>query len=158
MDASFLEPLSAAINRGLRLGAFEHFWLEVGYASGGSENQVELPRGASAYFGYTFHHGTDAQVTIGHPTICVGKHRSARVLSWHGDNQMERINVPTRSQGGPPVRDRVIRFTRTGSEFEMTVVDEESQSHLDWIRRSAAAHHLYRLGRTARTFRRCGIY
>lgn len=39
---------------GIPLTAFNHFWIEAGsMSSGGSRNQLELPRGANRFFGFT---------------------------------------------------------------------------------------------------------
>jgi hypothetical protein len=151
------ESLADAIAIGLRPSDFTGFWLEVGYASGGSKNQVELPRGAAGFFGFDFDDYSNDQITIGNPVVRVSGHASARVLSWHGDNKMERINVPTVAQGGVPVAHRVVLFLREHGGFQMRVVDEGSRHHVAWLTESAAHRRLYQLGQSSKTVRRCGL-
>ena len=149
---------NAVVNLRLNPAEFSGFWLQVGFASGGSQNQVELPRMASRFFGFEFHDYGPGQVTIGRPSISTGLyHSTERLLTWHGDNRMERINVPTVHQGGERVMNRVVFFQRTGDHFLMQVVDSGSYEHQEWRSNSASAGTLYRLGRTSATLRQCGL-
>ena len=154
-----IDTLESAIgNLSINPAVSSGFWLEVGYASGGSGNQVELPRMASRFFGFEFQDYGPGQVTIGRPSISTGLHHSTeRLLTWHGDNRMERINLPTVHQGGEPLKDRVVFFERAGDHFLMRVVDHGSYEHQEWRSNSASAGTLFKLGRTSATIRQCGL-
>ena len=131
------------------------FWVEVGYASGGSQSQIELPRLACRFFGFNFANYQDHQDTIGNVDIHVGSsHILNRPISWHGDNRMERINVPTQNMGGPPVMNRVVFFQRHADYFEMTACDHGSSDHEIWRDSSAATGMLFKLGKSDRW---CGL-
>lgn len=143
------------VEAGLDPAEFTAFWIDVGYSSGGSGNQLELPRLANRFFGYHFDQYDDDQHTIGKPNLFTGNNEWHRLLTWHGNNRMERINLPTELQGGFEYRDRVILFERAGSRFEFAVVDADSVQAARWRDESAAARTLLRV--SGRSTRLCGL-
>ncbi len=81
--------------------SYAGFWVEAGILSGGSRNQLELPRHANEFFGFREAIYADDQHTIGMPTLSArGRIWGDRKLTWHGHNRMERLNLPTAFQGG----------------------------------------------------------
>lgn len=124
---------------------YQVFWVEAGYTSGGSGNQLELPRRAQNFFGFAFDRYDDEHHTIGHPTLGVGADSWSRPLTWHGNNRMERVNLPTTAQSGLTYRDRVVLFQRASSGFDLTVADKASARANSWRDESAAEGTLFRV-------------
>lgn len=135
---------------------YQAFWVEVGYTSGGSGNQLELPRRGQTFFGYDFDDYDDEHHTIGTPILVVGDRVwDDRPLTWHGNNRMERINLPTQAQSGLVYRDRVVLFQRAGDRFEITVADFGSARANRWRDESAAGGTLFRVSEGSD--RLCGL-
>ena len=154
-DVGTLEQ--AVVERGVDPASFSGFWIEVGFASGGSQNQIELPRLASQFFGHPFDDYHLAQATIAFLTIRTSQHEvERRKLTWHGNNRMERILVPTVIQGGERVANRVVFFERTAGSFLMTVADVSSFEHRQWREASMLSGTQFRLG-SAASSRTCGL-
>ncbi|MEL6065311.1 phospholipase D family protein [Methylobacterium sp. DCY52] len=132
---------------------YEYFWVDAGYLSGGSVNQLELPRGANTYFGFAFDDYDRAQESIGSVGLAV---RSAfhanRPLSWHGDNRMERINLPT----GESYAGNVMLFRRRARHFELTWAQIGSQRAFAWASASEAAGQRHKVGQKGN--RTCGLF
>lgn len=151
--------LGDAISTGvLNSGAFEHFWIEAGsMSSGGSHNQLELPRGANRFFGF-FHNTYDAKhVTIGVPVLTSrGSVWTNRPLTWHGKNAMERINLPTIGQGGFDYRNKAILFRRHASGFEINVFPWDDDAAIAWRAASESLGTVFRLGVAGS--RICGLF
>jgi hypothetical protein len=148
-----------AINKGsVALNSFNHFWIEAGsMSSGGSHNQLELPRGANRFFGFTHTNYGGAHITIGHPTLTLGpKSWTNRPLTWHGNNMMERINLPTLAQGGFNYQNTVILFRRHKSGFEINVLPWDDNGAIAWRAASNALKTVFRLGE--RGERICGLF
>lgn len=126
-------------------------WVEGGsMSSGGSHNQLELPRGASRFFGFHFgHYESKAVEHIGNPVLISGKRRwDHRPLTWHGDNMMERLNLPTLSQGGFSYRNMLIMFRKlAGGAFELTVAERDSDMGRAWVAASSELGNLFRVGK-----------
>jgi hypothetical protein len=103
--------------------AFNQFWVEAGsMSSGGSHNQLELPRGANRFFGFFHTNYGDAHITIGYPPLTLrGRVWTNRPLMWHGNNKMERINLPTVAQGGFNYHNTAVLFRRHAGGFEINV-------------------------------------
>lgn len=132
------------------------FWVEVGVPSGGSGNQLELPRRAQRFFGYNFDDYDNDHHMIGRPVLRVGAAQwNDRRLTWHGNNGMERINLPTTTQSGLEYADRVVLFQRSGDSFEIAVAAPESARAQRWREESAAAGTLYRF--SGGSNRLCGL-
>lgn len=89
-------------------------WIHADALQGGSQNQLELPRGGHRFFGLDFdqydhpHNLTIALIRLRRGSQTWSKRR----LTWHGNNRMERFNLPTKSQGGPSYADSVVLFRR----------------------------------------------
>jgi len=148
IDAGALDPAE-----------FQHFWVEAGsMSSGGSHNQLELPRGANRFFGFQFHnYATKQHVEIGKVTLISGaKQWSGRKLTWHGDNGMERLNLPTAAQGGFDYPYSVILFTRRGRRHDLNVSAWEEPVAFEWRIASEGLGMVFRLG--GNTDRICGFF
>lgn len=137
---------------------YEAFWVEIGGPSGGSGNQLELPRRAQRFFGYTFDDYDDEHHTIGNPVLRKPPNTSwPRPLTWHGNNKMERINLPTLTQGGFNYSHQVVLFRRLpDGSFELAVASLDSASATAWRNESAALGAMYRFGPNSP--RRCGLF
>jgi HKD family nuclease len=133
--------------------AYEYFWVDAGYLSGGSQNQLELPRGANRYFGFNFGDYHLLQAPIGTVDLAVRSAvHSERPLSWHGDNRMERVNLPT----GFNYAGNVMLFRRRSTWFDLTWTPIGSERAVAWAGASAATGERYWVGRTGG--RVCGLF
>lgn len=154
-----LRVLGDAVTAGqFNPASYDRFWIEAGsMSSGGSHNQLELPRGANQFFGYAFNdYGNDHEI-IGFPVITIsGGAWDDRKLTWHGNNMMERINLPTRTQGGFEYRSSTILFARHHTGFEMLVVPWKDPLAVSWREASAQINRVYKLGE--RSNRICGLF
>ncbi len=130
-------------------------WVEAGGMSGGSGNQLELPRLAQRFFGFQFDQYDDEHQRIGEPMLKANAGSWARPLTWHSRNGMERINLPTTAQSGLEYTYQIVLFQRSGTAFEITVAAPESARSASWIEESAASGRLFRL--SANSPRRCGL-
>ena len=142
--------------------SFEHFWIEAGsMQSGGSQNQLEMPRGGNWFFGFKFSSFGGGSETIGAVTLHLNKHSFAdRHISWHGSNKMERINLPTIYQGGINYSNTYVLFQRRYRKgvpyFAMNVHESGSPESLGWRYASQVLGYEFNLGvRGART---CGFF
>jgi hypothetical protein len=138
--------------------AFNHFWVEAGsMSSGGSHNQLELPRGANRFFGFTHANYGEAHITIGHPTLTLRRQTwTNRPLTWHGNNKMERINLPTLAQGGFDYRNTAVLFRRHEGGFEINVLPWDDDGAVAWRAASDALRTVFRLGERGQ--RICGLF
>lgn len=138
--------------------AFDRFWIEAGaMSSGGSYNQLELPRGANRFFGYEFDNYDSAHEVIDQLTLTIARRAwDDRRLTWHGNNMMERINLPTRRQGGFEYRGSAILFARHAAGFELFVVPWDDPTAVSWRGASASAGRIYKLGQNST--RICGLF
>ena len=136
---------------------FAGFWIEAGsMSSSGSHAQLELPRRGSTFFGYQFTQYDDAHHTLGHPPLSVlGTWFYDRPLTWHGNNRMERLNLPTKPQSGLEYPWTYILFRRVVDGFTVTVGQAGGHQARAWENEASASGHLYRLG--AVSDRRCGL-
>ena len=116
-------------------------------SSGGSGNQLELPRGANRFFGFDFDDYGDSHEVIGYPAItAAGRRWDDRPLTWHGNNKMERINLPTRAKGGFLYANAAILFRRHVRGFELVVAPWNHGRAIAWRQASANSARVYRLG------------
>jgi hypothetical protein len=138
--------------------AFARFWIEAGaMSSGGSFNQLELPRGANRFFGYEFEDYDSPHEVIDYLTLTIaGRAWDDRKLTWHGNNMMERINLPTYKQGGFEYRGSAILFARHATGFELFVVAWDDPAAVSWREASADARRIYKLGQNST--RVCGLF
>lgn len=143
---------------GVEPSSFDHFWIEAGsMSSGGSHNQLELPRGANRFFGFSHQQYGENHITIGHPTLTIrGNNWNDRPLTWHGNNRMERINLPTAYQGGYEYRNCAVLFRRQGDGFEIKVAPWNDENALAWRNASESLNTVFRLG--IRGQRICGFF
>src|SRR5690349_19756082 len=103
----------AVASGNLRPIEFDHLWIEAGsMSSSGSHSQLELPRRGNLFFGADFDDYDSKQVElILTLTLTMGGQRwDGKKLTWHGDNKMERINLPTRAKGGVAYKNTAILF------------------------------------------------
>lgn len=145
----------AAVESGqVDLSKFEEMWIQVGALQGGSQSQLELPRRGHRFFGLTFsQYDKTHNVTVGYPPLRMGSSLwTNRPLTWHGNNRMERLNLPTQSQGGPNYADSAVMFRRLpNGYFELVVTPLDSDLAHAWAHASKEAGTLFRLGRQATT-------
>jgi HKD family nuclease len=134
-------------------------WIQGEALQGGSGNQLELPRGAHRFFGLAFdQYEYPHNLTIGYPVLRRGaKIWEDRPLTWHGNNRMERLNLPTLAQGGADYSDSATMFRRRDDgSFELIVTPWDSDLSRAWRSASRANNTLFRLG-TIATNRQVGL-
>ena len=156
------QRLIDAIEEGLDPIQFQCMWIQAGsMTSGGSRNQLELPRGANRFFGYNYNRYAPEHVTVGQPVLTSrGRRWTDRTLTWHaggGQNAMERLNLPTVSQGGYDYVDTVILFRRTQQDFEFAVAQWGVDQSNAWLNASASSGTLFRTGLGTNS-RMCGLF
>ena len=171
LDSAIQNPQSLPARRGIRLidaieqgldpSQFQCLWIQAGsMSSGGSRNQLELPRGANLFFGFRHTTYPPTHMTIGHPVlISSGRRWTDRTITWHaggGQNAMERLNLPTATQGGYQYPGTAILFRRTQHGFELTVSPWGRDRSNSWVRASADNGSLFRTGLAANS-RMCGL-
>jgi hypothetical protein len=137
---------------------YQAFWVQVGGPSGEAGNQVELPRCGNRFFAYDFEdYDLRYVVQIGEPLLRnAGRTWHDRKLTWHGDNRMERLNLPTRTMSGLTYSNRVVLFHRCGVAFDLTVADFASPVAQSWVDESAASGLIFRFGPNSN--RLCGLF
>lgn len=154
-----LRVFGEAIAEGrIRPEQFSRFWVEAGsMSSGGSNTQLEMPRGAHRFFGFRFTEYDDNHRTLGHPALAVGGRRwTDRPLTWHGNNKMERLNLPSAAQGSyDAYAGTAILFRRSGATFELEVASWDSPLAASWRNASSARGLTFKLGE--RSPRTCGV-
>jgi HKD family nuclease len=145
---------SAIENGAINPASFSAMWVQGEALQGGSRNQLELPRGAHRFFGFVFtHYDYPDNITIGEPVLRgAGRVWNDRRLTWHGNNRMERMNLPTTAQGGFKYADTAAMFRRLADgSFELIVTPWDSDLARSWRQASALRHLLFRLGTSATT-------
>jgi HKD family nuclease len=138
---------------------FAHLWIEAGsMSSSASHNQLELPRYANRFFGFNFvDHKNKARIEIGTPPLTLGKTVwTDRKYTWHGDNQMERLYMPTQNGGGYDYENTAVLFRRHATGYEIEVAPWDSDLAQAWRNASAAISRFYRVGHTSK--RVCGLF
>lgn len=137
---------------------FKQFWVEAGsMSSGGSHNQLELPRGANRFFGFVHRDYGIAHRTIGSLNLTLSNREwSNRPLTWHGHNGMERINLPTSTQGGFEYRNTAVLFRRHSRGFELNVLPLNDHGAIAWRAASVELQTVFRIG--DRASRLCGLF
>ena len=106
----------------LNPAAYNSMWIHGEGLQGGSRNQLELPRGAHTFFGFQFdQYEYPHNLTIGEPLLrSAGRVWDNRPLTWHGNNRMERLNLPTLAQGGFNYADTAVMFRRLPDQLLRT--------------------------------------
>ena len=128
---------------------FEQMWVQCEKPQGGSGNQVELARGAHRFFGLTFsEYDFPDKITIGVPVLGSGRKTwTDRLITWHGNNKMERVNLPTLAQGGYVYTNSCIMFRRLADgSYELIVVPWASDLSHSWQEASAKKELLFGVG------------
>ncbi|MEF2559320.1 hypothetical protein VQ044_24710, partial [Aurantimonas sp. C2-5-R2] len=131
---------------------YNAMWIHGEALQGGSRNQLELPRGGHRFFGFLFtQYDYPHNLTIGEPILRSGARAwNDRRLTWHGNNRMERMNLPTAAQGGFEYADTAVMFRRLGDgSFELIVTPWDSDLARSWRQASAQRQTLFRLGTVA---------
>ncbi|MGF7008644.1 phospholipase D family protein [Aminobacter sp. BE322] len=132
--------------------SFNAMWVQGEGLQGGSQNQLELPRGGHRFFGFVFaQYDYPHNLTIGEPVLRSGSRVwTDRPLTWHGNNGMERMNLPTATQGGFDYADTGVMFRRLADgSFELIVTPWDSDIARSWRHASAQRGTLFRLGAIA---------
>ena len=132
--------------------AYNSMWVQGEALQGGSGNQLELPRGGHRFFGFVFdRYAYRHNLLIGEPVIRSGaRWWNDRRLTWHGNNRMERMNLPTTSQGGFDYANTAVMFRRLNDRsFELIVTPWDSDLARSWRNASIQRQTLYRLGTIA---------
>lgn len=143
-----LEIESGAINP----ASFKAMWVHGEGFQGGSRNQLELPRGGHRFFNFHYaDYDFPKKATIGNPILKSGlKVWSDRLLTWHGNYKMERLNLPTEAQNGFNYANTAVMFRRLeDGAFELIVAPWDSDLANSWKQGSAQRNTIYRLGRVA---------
>jgi HKD family nuclease len=138
---------------------FEHFWIEAGsMSSSASHNQLELPRYANRFFGFNFiDYKNKGRIELGMPLLTLGKTAwTDRKYTWHGDNQMERLYMPTLKGGGYDYENTAVLFRRHPGGYEIEVAPWVSDLAQAWRNASVTITQLYRVGNTSK--RICGLF
>ena len=142
-------------NGDIKPNEHQAFWVEVGGPSGGSGNQLELPRQSQRFFGFIFEDYDGSHHVIGEPTLTTNTGSWDCRLTWHGNNGMERINLPTPAKSGLTYAHRIVLFQRSDTSFEITVAAPDTTRAARWRDESAASGTLYRF--SAGSIRSCGL-
>ena len=133
-------------------GAYNQMWVQSRGMQGGARTQLELPRGAHQYFGAAYDDYEFERVDHIAEPVLVSGHRTwdDRPLTWHGDNAMERINLPSRAMGGFRYENSLILFRRIAeNQFELRVYPWDSDSARAYVEASRRARLVYRVGRNS---------
>lgn len=150
----------AAVDGGLNPWEYDNFWIEAGsMSSGGSHNQLELPRfGQEFFLGRGFANYDKSHREIGRPPLmALGQVWLDRPLKWHGkNNRMERLNLPTLAGGGFAYGNSAVLFRRVPAGFILDVSPWDDALALSWRDASSKTNLVFRLGATSN--RVCGLF
>lgn len=133
-------------------GTCNQMWIQSRGIQGGAGTQLELPRGAHRFFGAAYEGYDFNRVEhIAEPILVSGRRTwRDRPLTWHGDNAMERINLPSLAMGGFVYEDSMILFRRIArNTFELRVYPWVSDSARAFLEASRRAGHVFRVGRNS---------
>lgn len=139
-------------NAGVEPQAYTQMWVQSRGMQGGAGTQLELPRGSHRFFGAAYaDYDFDRVDHIAEPILISGHRRwHNRPLTWHGDNAMERINLPSRAMGGFEYQNSLILFRRIAENtFELRVYPWESDSAHAYVHASIQAGLIFRVGRNS---------
>ena len=145
------EPLATFGDVSIDLSRHNQMWVQSFEMSGGSGTQLELPRGAHQFFGGTIadYEAMDVDA-IAEPTLVAGGREWEHCpLRWHGNNRMERINLPSVAKGGFNYAQSMILFRRLQTNrFELRVYPWESDTARACMEASRQRGLLFRVGQT----------
>ena len=133
-------------------GTHEQLWVQSRGMQGGARTQLELPRGAHRFFGATYDDYEFQRVDhIAEPVLVSGNRSwDDRPLTWHGDNAMERINLPSSAMGGFDYENSLVLFRRVAENtFELRVFPWDSDSARAYVDASRRADLLFRVGQNS---------
>ena len=131
---------------------YNQLWVQSRGMQGGAGTQLELPRRAHRFFGAAYNDYDFERVNrIAEPVLVSGQQMwDDRPLTWHGDNAMERINLPSRAMGGFGYDNSLILFRRIAVDtFELRVYPWNSDSARVYVEASRKAGLLYRVGQNS---------
>ena len=129
---------------------YAQMWVEARSLSGGSRTQLELPRGTHRFFGPVFQEYSSGHVVrIAEPSLVSGQMRWDKCpVTWHGDNQMERINLPSALKGGYSYENSLILFRRIETNtFDLQVYPWGSDMARSLVAASDLLGLVFRFGR-----------
>ena len=145
------EPLASFGDAAIDLGRYNQMWVQSFEMSGGSATQLELPRGAHRFFGAAAadYEALDVDA-IAEPTLVAGSREwERRPLRWHGNNRMERINLPSAASGGFDYTQSMILFRRLRADrYELRVHRWDSDTARACLDASRQRRLLFRVGQT----------
>lgn len=131
---------------------YDKMWIQSRGMQGGARTQLELPRGAHRFFGAAYEGYDYSHVDhIAEPVLVSGRATwENRPLTWHGDNAMERINLPSRAMGGFEYENSLILFRRIAQNtYELRVFPWGSDSARAYVEASRRAGLVFRVGRNS---------
>ena len=150
-----LKPFREAVESGsLDPTRFAQMWVQCEKPGGGSGNQIELAREAHRFFRLTFSkYNFPDKITIGVLVLRSGRKTwTDRLITWHGNNKMERINLPTLAQGGYGYANSAVMLRRlTDSSYELIVTPWGSDLSRSWQEASVNRSLLFAVGVGAST-------
>ena len=129
-------------------------WVQSWSMSGGSATQLELPRGAHRFFGVaTVDYEAERVDKIAEPILVSGNRRwASNPVRCHGNNRMERINLPSAASGGFDYADSLILFRRLHTDvYELCVHPWDSDTARACVEASRRCKLLFRVGQTNTT-------
>ena len=130
---------------------FTQMWVQSHGMSGGSRTQLEILRGSHRFLGATYErYDYDRIKHIAEPVLVAGRREwRHRPVTWHGNNRMERINLPSAAMGGFVYDNSLILFRRVGrNRFELRVYSWDSDSARAYVEASKRARLVFRVGHT----------
>lgn len=142
-------PLADA---GIDPGDYTQMWIQSRGMQGGAGTQLELPRGSHRFFGAArAPYAYDRVAHIAEPVLVSGRQTwRNRSLTWHGDNAMERINLPSATMGGYNYADSLILFRRVAANtYELRVYPWDSDPARAYIEASRRLGFVFRVGRNS---------
>lgn len=160
LDPQWLRAFGDEVEAGnLTPSDYDSFWVETGSTIDGEpQGQLELPRHANQFFGFHETAYLTDQHEIGAPHLVArGQTFTDRKLTWHGDNRMERISLPTGSQGGyDDYANKILLFQRQPGGFVIELAELDGATGNSWRDASIDAGTIYSLDRVSPWS--CGLF
>ena len=145
------EPLASFGDASIDPNQHGRMWVQSLGMSGGSHTQLELPRGAHRFFGESAVYYEAGQVRpIAEPILVAGSRvwESCQVR-WHGNNRMERINLPSVNKCGFDYPHSMILFRRLdANRYELRVHPWDSDTARACREASRQRGLMFKVGRT----------